>query len=52
VHPREERIKAIKQILSLPASVIPVACISIGHPGESKEPHATYDRDSVHFEKW
>jgi nitroreductase len=52
VHPREERIKAIKQILSLPDSVIPVACISIGHPGESKEPHATYDRDSVHFEKW
>ena len=52
VHPREDRIKAIKQILSLPDSVIPVACISIGHPGESKEPHATYDRDSVHFEKW
>ena len=52
VHPREERIKAIKQILSLPDSVIPVACISIGHPGESKEPHATYDRDWVHFEKW
>jgi nitroreductase len=52
VHPREERIKAIKQILALPASVIPVACISIGHPGESKEPHATYDRDCVHFEKW
>jgi nitroreductase len=52
VHPREDRIKAIKQMLSLPDSVIPVACISIGHPGESKEPHATYDRDCVHFEKW
>jgi nitroreductase len=52
VHPREERIKAIKQILALPDSVIPVACISIGHPGESKEPHATYDSDCVHFEKW
>jgi len=52
VHPREERIKRIKEILSLPGSVIPVACISIGHPGESKEPHATYNRDWVHFEKW
>jgi len=52
VHPREERIKAIKQILSLPGSFIPVACISIGHPGESKEPHAIYNRDWVHFEKW
>ena len=47
VHPREERIKSIKEILALPASVIPVACISIGHPGESKEPHATYNSDLV-----
>ena len=52
VHPREERIKTIKEILSLPPSVIPVACISIGCPGESKEPHASYDRSAVHFEKW
>ena len=52
VHPREERIKSIKEILSLPASVIPVACISIGYPGESKEPHATYEPDLVHSESW
>ncbi len=52
VHPREPRIKGIKQILSLPASVIPVACISIGHPGESKEPHGAYDSRCVHFETW
>jgi nitroreductase len=52
VHPRSERIKGIGKILSLPTSVIPVACISIGHPGESKEPRATFDRTCVHFEKW
>jgi nitroreductase len=52
VHPREERIKSIKEILLLPDSVIPVACISIGHPGESKEPHGTYHSDFVHFEAW
>jgi nitroreductase len=52
VHPREDRIKSIKEILSLPASVIPVACISIGHPGESKEPRSTYNSDLVHFEAW
>jgi nitroreductase len=52
VHPREQRIKSIKGILSLPDSVIPLACISIGHPGESKEPHATYHSDFVHFEAW
>jgi nitroreductase len=52
VHPREDRIKSIRGILSLPASVVPVACIALGHPGESKESHATYNSDQVHFEKW
>ena len=52
VHPREDRIKNVKHILTLPHAVIPVACISVGHPGESKEPHATYDSTRVHFEKW
>ncbi len=52
VHPREDRIKRLKEILCLPSPLIPVACISIGLPGESKEPHATYRSDCVHFEKW
>ena len=52
VHPRPERIKGIRAILSLPASVMPVACISVGLPGESLEPHATYNADCVHFETW
>jgi nitroreductase len=52
VHPRPERIKGISEIFSLPASVIPVACISLGYPGESKEPHAVYNPKCVHSETW
>jgi nitroreductase len=52
VHPREDRIARLREILSLPASVIPVACISIGHPGEKKEPRTRFNRDYVHLEKW
>jgi nitroreductase len=52
VHPREERINSVREILSLPASVIPVACISVGWPGESKEPHAIYYSDRMHSETW
>jgi nitroreductase len=52
VHPRVERIKSIREILLLPASVIPVACISLGHPGESKEPRAVYNLNCVHTETW
>ena len=52
VHPREQRVSAVKQILSLPPSVIPVACIAIGHPAEAKESRTRFNRDYVHFEKW
>jgi len=52
VHPREQRVKALTQILSLPPSVIPVACIAIGHPAETKEARTRFNRDYVHFEKW
>ena len=52
VHPREERILKLKEILSLPESVIPVAAIAIGRPGEAKEPRTRFNRNYVHWEKW
>ena len=52
VYPREDRIKKLKENLSLPTSIIPVAFISVGHPGESKEPHTVYYPDRVHSETW
>jgi nitroreductase len=52
VHPREDRVQKLKEILQLPASVIPIATISIGHPGEAKEPRTRFNCDYVHWEKW
>ena len=52
VHPREDRVRKLKEILQLPASVIPVAGIAIGHPGEKKEPRTRFNCDYVHWEKW
>jgi nitroreductase len=52
VHPREQRMNALRQILALPPSVIPVACIAIGCPGETKEARTRFRRDYVHFDKW
>ena len=52
VHPREDRVRKLKEILSLPASVIPVAGIAIGHPGEEKESRTRFNREYVHWEKW
>jgi nitroreductase len=52
VHPREERICKLREILSLPASVIPVAGIALGHPAETKVPRDRFNREFVHWEKW
>jgi nitroreductase len=52
VHPREDRIQRLSEILGLPPSVIPVAVIAIGYPGESKGPRSRYSPAFVHYEKW
>ena len=38
VHPREERVTAVRRILGLPEGIGPFALIAIGHPAEEKEP--------------
>lgn len=50
VHPREQRVKAIQDIFNLGDTVIPVACIAIGHPAETKEPRTRFNADYVRFE--
>jgi nitroreductase len=52
VHPREERVRAVRQILSLPDHITPLNLIAIGHPAEDKEARTQFDRARVHREKW
>ncbi len=52
IHPREERIRKISEILALPSSVIPVAGVAIGWPGEEKESRTRYNPANIHHEKW
>jgi nitroreductase len=52
VHPRQNRIEAISQLLGLPPSVLPVAGIAIGHPAEIKEARTRYSQSHVHHERW
>ncbi len=52
IHPGEPLIRRVKELLSLPASVIPVAAISLGQPGEQPPPRTRYNPDYVHREKY
>ena len=51
VHPREQRVKSLQEICKLGESVIPVACIAIGQPAETKEPRTRFNPEFVRFEK-
>ncbi len=52
IHPREDRIKHIKKIFSLPDNIIPISCIAIGFPANKKEPRTRFRQNNVHYEKW
>jgi len=52
VHPREERVKAIKEAFKLPAHIIPVGVAVIGTAAEEKAPEDRYDVKKIHHEKW
>jgi nitroreductase len=51
-HPNPERVDPIREILSIPETVVPMAVLSIGHPAETKEPRTQYDETRVHRNRW
>jgi nitroreductase len=52
VHPREERMEALRGLLGIPPSVIPVSAIAVGYPAEHKAPRTRHQGDYVHRNHW
>jgi nitroreductase len=53
VHPVEERVSALKQILKLPEHVIPLCIVSIGYTLERPEPNTKrFDPNRIHNNRW
>jgi nitroreductase len=52
IHPREARLRAVRDLLGLPDHVIPVSAISLGWPAEAKEPRTRFSAACVHHERW
>lgn len=52
VHPREDRLTHLRKVLTIPATILPVAMIALGRPGEDKAARTRYDSDKVHSEHW
>ena len=52
LHPRQERINAIRSILKFPDHILPVSLISLGYPDEKKDEQDRYRVDRIHINKW
>ena len=52
VHPREERMTGIINLLKLPRYILPISLLSIGYPAETVEKPDRFIEDKVHFEIW
>jgi nitroreductase len=52
VHPTPHSVREVSKLLGLPASIIPIAAIALGRPGEQPEPRTRFNAGYVHFEKW
>ena len=52
VHPREERVSAVRRILDLPEHITPLNVVAIGHSAEEKPPRTQFDEARVHWETW
>ena len=51
-YPLEDRVLAIKKILDLPESVIPLSILPIGYPDEFKDKNDKYNELRIHSNKW
>jgi nitroreductase len=52
VHPREDRLHPLTEILQLPSHILPVSMISLGKPDETREQPDRYNVERIHQDKW
>ena len=52
VHPRPDRIEHLRRVLSVPEALLPIACVAVGHPAETKPARTRYDEAKIHHDRW
>lgn len=52
VYPREERVEPIRKLLQLPAHIIPLSLIPMGHPDEAKPQADRFEKSNIHENHW
>ncbi|WP_018616614.1 nitroreductase family protein [Segetibacter koreensis] len=52
VYPNKEMMDFVRKELNIPANVIPLNVIPVGHPADEEKAKDKYDAKNIHWEKW
>ncbi len=52
VYSNNERVTAVRKVLSIPEDIMPFCLIPVGYPNEEKEARTQYQESRVHLKKW
>ena len=52
VYPKDDRVKGIQGLLTLPQNVMPLCIIPIGYPDEKKPYESRYQSSRIHYNCW
>jgi nitroreductase len=52
IYPREARIEAMRDLLNLPSTILPVSLVSIGFPGEEAPKVDRFIEERIHKNGW
>ncbi len=52
LHPIDEVKGHVREVLGIPAEIVPLGIASIGHPGGEEKPKDKYDPDDIHWNSW
>lgn len=52
IYPVEERMQGLRDLLGIPAHVMPLSMVSLGYAAEKKKPPERFRLDRVHHGRW
>lgn len=52
VHPIEEHIRHVREVLGIPQDTVPLCAISIGYPAGDEKPRDKFEPEKMHWERW